>query len=141
MHLVGDRASSTLYALSEDQSVDDLPDAPAAAIRRVRRLPHLSQENEAVRFTRLEIELEMGLGTPTGQGVDPQAMLRWSDDRAHTWSSEWWISASPMGTYSRRAQWWRLGRSRDRVFEVSVSDPIPWRLIGGYVTVQRGVGA
>jgi len=141
-HLVGDRATGQLYALDSGVSVDQVPEKGGAtggtAIRRVRRTPHLSQENVLMRHQKLELELESGLGLAVGQGQHPQAMLRWSDDRAHTWTSEWWLDTSPMGTYGRRADWWRLGRSRDRVYELTVSDPIPWRLSAAYLDVAGG---
>ena len=57
-------------------------------------------------------------------GVTPQAMLRWSNDGGSTWSSEHWTSIGKMGRYTNRAIWRRLGWSRDRIFEVVVSDPV-----------------
>lgn len=137
VHLVGDPKTTQLYALDSRLAYDQLPEGDTM-IRRVRRVPHLAQENHLTRYHTLELELEMGLGLPVGQGQHPQAMLRWSDDRAHTWSPEWWVDASPMGTYSARARWWRLGQTRDRVFEIGVSDPIPWRLLAAYVTASGG---
>lgn len=137
-HLVGDRASGQLYALDNRISTDTVPASPTTAIRRVRRTPHIADENQVAFYSKLELELETGLGLATGQGQHPQAMLRWSDDRAHTWTPEWWLDTSPMGTYNRRVDFWRLGRSRDRVFELAVSDPIPWRLISAYLTARRG---
>ena len=85
-----------------------------------------------------QIELETGLGLSSGQGVDPQAMVRWSDDGGHTWSHEHWVSAGAEGNYGARAIWRRLGMGRDRVFEVVVSDPIPWRIMSAFIDVSRG---
>lgn len=132
-HLVGDRENGNIY----QQAVWFYDDA-GTPIRRVRRLPHLSQENRRARFTRLEVEMETGLGLATGQGADPQLMLRWSDDRGHTWGPEWWRHAGRQGHYGARVAWERLGTARDRVFEVSVSDPTPWRLVDGYLTTEEG---
>jgi hypothetical protein len=28
-----------------------------------------------------------------------------------------------------------LGRARDRVYEISMTDPIPWRIISGFLEV------
>ena len=57
-------------------------------------------------------------------GVNPQAMLRWSNDGGSTWSNEHWVSIGRQGKYKNRAIWRRLGQARDRVFEVVVTDPI-----------------
>jgi hypothetical protein len=69
---------------------------------------------------------------PTVQGADPQAMLRWSDDGGHTWSTEHWTSIGRLGQYGRRAIWRRLGMTlklRDRVYEVSGTDPVKLSII------------
>ena len=60
-------------------------------------------------------------------------MLRWSDDGGETWGPERWVSAGKIGNYGTRAIWRRLGRSYDRVYELVVTDPIPWRVIGAYL--------
>jgi hypothetical protein len=63
----------------------------------------------------------------TTQGVNPQAMLRWSDDGGHTWSNEHWTQMGRIGQYGFRAFWRRLGMTlklRDRVYEVSGTDPV-----------------
>jgi hypothetical protein len=71
---------------------------------------------------------------------DPQIMLRWSDDGGKTWSNEYWESAGQAGTYKTRAHWHRLGRSRDRIYEMVVSDPIDWRIIDAYLDATPGFG-
>jgi hypothetical protein len=54
----------------------------------------------------------------------PQAMLRWSNDGGSTWSKEHWCTVGQQGKYKNRAIWRRLGQARDRVFEVSTTDPV-----------------
>jgi hypothetical protein len=56
--------------------------------------------------------------------TNPKAMLRWSNDGGSTWSSEHWVSIGQLGRYQNRAIWRRLGQARDRIFEVSISDPV-----------------
>jgi hypothetical protein len=106
--------------------------------RRLRRTPHLSNEQLWTFYHQLQVDLQAGVGTTTGQGVTPQVMLRWSRDGGRTWSSEQWTSAGALGAYKTRALWRRLGRARDMVFEVVVSDPVPWMLAAGYIQVERG---
>jgi len=69
----------------------------------------------------------------TVQGVNPQAMLRWSDDGGHTWSNEHWRSMGAIGQYGYRTIWRRLGMTeklRDRVYEVSGTDPVKIAIMG-----------
>jgi len=102
-------------------------------IRRLRRAPALEQENQRIYYPGFELDLEPGLGLVSGQGEDPQVMMRMSDDGGKTWGMERWRSAGKIGEYGRRVRWTRLGAARRRVFEVSFSDPIPWRLTGAYL--------
>ena len=48
------------------------------------------------------------------------------------------MSAGKQGEYGVRAILRRLGRGRNRIFEVSVTDPIPWRLISATLDVSEG---
>ena len=66
-------------------------------------------------------------------GGDPQVMLRISNDGGKTWVAESWRSAGKVGEYLQRVDWNRLGCARRRVFEVSVTDPVSWRIIGAYL--------
>jgi hypothetical protein len=67
---------------------------------------------------------------------NPQAMLRWSNDGGSTWSNEHWTSVGQMGKYRNRAIWRRLGQARDRIFEVSVSDPVNFVIISANLKIQ-----
>lgn len=107
-------------------------------IRRLRRAPHLSREQLVQFFSFFQLDIQAGVGTTTGQGADPQIMLRWSDDGGFTWSHEHWVSAGRIGQYSRRAIWRKLGRGRDRVFEISMTDPVLWVLLDAYLQVEPG---
>lgn len=134
-HLAGDRTSGNIYDWNLRYALDGTDE-----IRRLRRFPHINNENKRLIFPRLELEMETGLPTmpATAQIDPPKAMLRWSDDRGHTWSSEQWVSAGKTGEYSARVHFDRLGSSRDRVFEVTMTAQVPWRLIDGYLTVEPG---
>ena len=66
-------------------------------------------------------------------GVAPQFMLRWSDDGGHTWSNEHWAGGGAVGAYGTRIFWRRLGMTlklRDRVYELSGTDPIKIAIMG-----------
>ena len=71
--------------------------------------------------------------------VEPQVMLRWSDDGGHTWSNEYWRSMGPVGGYGTRVIWRRLGMTmklRDRVYEVSGTDPVKIAITGAILQVS-----
>jgi hypothetical protein len=74
----------------------------------------------------------------TTTGVDPQAMLRWSSDGGSTWSNEHWTSIGKIGRYKNRAIWRRLGVSRDRIYEVVVTDPIKAVIVSANLKASQG---
>jgi hypothetical protein len=125
----GAASPTGLYRMSSDLHSD----IDGAEIRRVRRAPAIMAENKRVFYSLFELDLEPGLGLTSGQGEDPQVMLRLSNDGGKTWGPEMMRSAGKIGEYERRVRWNRMGSGRRRVFEVSVSDPIPWRLTGAYL--------
>jgi hypothetical protein len=76
------------------------------------------------------------LATP---GYDPQVMLRWSDDGGHTWSNEHWRSMGKIGAFGYRTIWRRLGMTmkiRDRVYEVSGTDPVKIAIMGAELQIS-----
>jgi hypothetical protein len=134
-HRMLDSDTGALYRMSSSISTD----VGGAGIRRLRRAPALVKENQRVFYSAFELDLEPGLGLVTGQGSDPQVMARWSDDGGKTWGSERMRSAGALGQYGRRVRWNRCGSGRRRVFEVAVSDPIPWRVTGAWLTLGQSI--
>lgn len=73
----------------------------------------------------------------------PKVMLRWSDDGGHTWSNEHWRSMGRMGEYGYRTIWRRLGMTlklRDRVYEVSGTDPVKISIMGAELLLSPTYG-
>lgn len=81
----------------------------------------------------LGIEDEIVIVNSIDLYVEPQVMLRWSDDGGHTWANEHWQSMGTRGAYGTRVFWRRLGMTsklRDRVYEVSGTDPVKIAILG-----------
>ena len=84
-------------------------------------------------ISRFELLLEPGLGTGSGQGVNPQIMLRTSTD-LRNWSNTLTTSAGAQGQFQAQTYWTRLASSqRMWVPEITVTDPIAWRIVGAIV--------
>jgi hypothetical protein len=127
LRLVGDYQTGQIYQMSRQFFTD-----AGAPIRCQRRTPHIwSKENrKRVFMSQLQVEFTPGVGLSIGQGVNPQAMLRWSNDGGFTWSNEHWATIGQIGQTRNRAIWRRLGYARDRVFELNYSDPTARDIIG-----------
>lgn len=75
---------------------------------------------------------------PHDYQVEPKLSRRFSDDGGHTWSNYLTRGAGLTGQYKKRLTWYRQGRSRNRIYEISTSDDYPWRIIDGYVKAGPG---
>jgi len=135
--LVGDYENANVYSFD----LSDFSDNGSVQkwLRSWRALP--TSQNNLKRSAQhsLQLDLETGVGLNLGQGSDPQVMLRWSDDGGHTWSNEHWIGIGKIGEFYRRAIWRRLGMTmkiRDRVYEVSGTDPVKIAIIGAELNVS-----
>jgi hypothetical protein len=139
--VVGDYANGNVYAFDLDVYADN--GAAQKWLRSWRALP--SDTNDLKRTTQhcLQLDCETGVGLATGQGSDPQVALRWSDDGGHTWSSEHWRSMGAIGQFGRRTIWRRLGMTtkiRDRVYEISGTDPVKIAIVGAELSVTATNG-
>ncbi len=133
MRLVGDYQTGYIHQMSRAFYTDS-----GAPLRAQRRSKHVWKKDYRTRVSQssLQIEFTPGMGLPYGQGSNPQAMLRWSNDGGFSWSHEHWRSIGAQGQYKNRAKWNRLGYARDRVYEVNITDPVPRDIIGATLFVE-----
>lgn len=145
-HLVGDWNTGIVYEMKMpvdhgDGSYSFVTDN-GNLIRRLRRAPTIVNEMEWIYHKSFTADFDTGLGPQPpledgdGEPRAPEAMLRWSDNRGKTWSSVHHTGCGSAGEYNTRVIWWRLGRSRYRVYELSVTDAVPWVLVDAYVEVS-----
>lgn len=131
--IVGDWENGNLYSLSLDAYTDNGAILPA-----IRQAPHFATpDNTWSIFDRFWLDLETGVGLAAGQGSNPMVMIAWSDDGGHTFPNEVMVSAGQIGLYRARAIVRRVGKSRDRVWRVTITDPVKRVLIGAGATVRQ----
>jgi len=93
-------------------------------IRLVRIFPHVHQDRLRLFISRLELEAQRGVGLSSGQGQDPQVLVSASHDGGMTFGPERSVSIGRLGVYTQRLYVNRLGRARDWVFKIVVTDPV-----------------
>ena len=128
VRMVGDYQTGQIHQMSRSLYTD-----ADKVLRRSRRSPHVWNIDKRSRlfFSQLQVEFTPGVGLQQGQGSNPQAMLRWSNDGALSeWSNEHWTGIGAVGVTRNRAIWRLLGSARDRVWELNFSDPVPCDIIG-----------
>jgi hypothetical protein len=129
--IVGDFENGNIYKMNLNVYADN--GGVQKWLRSWRALPSGQNNLKRTAHHSLQLDCESGTGLATGQGDDPQVMLRWSDDGGHTWSSEHWSPMGKIGAYYQRVFWRRLGMTlklRDRVYEVSGTDPVKVAIMG-----------
>ena len=136
--LVGDYNDGRVYAFDLNVFADD--DQPQRWLRSWRALPQDQNDLRRTAQHSLQLDAETGVGVVYGQGDTPQVVLRWSDDGGHTWSNEHWASMGAIGAYGTRTFWRRLGMTtklRDRVYEVSGTDPVKISIVGAELLLSQ----
>jgi hypothetical protein len=124
--IVGDWETGKLYYFNLDAYDDNGDILPA-----IRQCAHQATPDDTWQFFHeLWLDMETGVGLNAGQGSDPQVMLEWSDDGGHTFPNQMWASAGKIGEFRRRVRYRRLGKSRDRVWRATITDPVKRVFIG-----------
>lgn len=100
--------------------------------------PPIHADRKRLFISRFELDIEAGTGIASGQGSDPQWMLRISKDGGRTYGTrQLWRSSGAMGANRTRLRWLKLGQARERVFELTTTDPVKRTIIAangdGYI--------
>ena len=127
-NLIGDRETGAIY--NQNLYTYDFNGDP---MLRIRVSPHQQDEKRNISFSSFELDAETGVGLVTGQGSDPQIMMKYSNDGGHTWSNERWTTAGAIGKHRTRVRWPRCGSARDRVWWVSYTEPTFFQINGAYI--------
>lgn len=127
-HMVGDPSTGRVFSLDWDAYTDD-----GDIITRIRRSRPIHSGERAVRHYGVWLDIKEGVGDTTT--VDPQIMMRYRDNHGG-WSNEKWRSMGKVGETDVRCIWRRLGRSRDRVYELKVTDPVNAILIDAFAKID-----
>ncbi|MFZ9845252.1 MAG: hypothetical protein ACO3EW_04675, partial [Candidatus Nanopelagicaceae bacterium] len=132
--IVGDFEDGRIYAFDLDVYSDD--GATQKWLRSWRALDTGKNNLKRTAHHSLQLDCESGIGLDgdgTVQGSDPTVSLRWSDDGGHTWSNYHAKSMGRIGEFGTRVLWRRLGMTqklRDRVYEISGTDPVKISIMG-----------
>lgn len=137
-HLVGNASDGTISTLDDTVGTE----ADGTPIVRVRIPPALvAADGQRLFIDRFEPQLDHGLGTATGQGADPVALIRWSTNYGKTWGHERSAALGKQGDYDARTYWLKCGSApTSMVPELRISDPVPTRLVGALVDARGARG-
>lgn len=128
---VGDYANSNLYELDLETYTDN-----GNPIKIVRVGPHIHHDRKRLFFHEFELDIERGVGLVSGQGSNPKITLNISNDGGKTYGNDIQLSMGRIGKTTIRAHKHRLGYSRDRVFKMSTTDPVPCAFIAAHADIE-----
>lgn len=107
------------------------------AVGYTRTAPHISNSDKWTRYSSLQMDADIGTAQP---------VLSYSNNGGKTFSTPRAAIAgsSEQGTASdaptlQRFKWWQLGRSRDRVFRIQITDSANLvRIVGAFLNADVG---
>ena len=130
---VGDYDNGNIYELDFDTYTDN---TDPFIRKRITRVFH--KDGFSISFRSLMLDAEAGVGLITGQGSDPQVMMRYSTDGGKNWSSELWRDLGAIGQANYKPSWTNLGMGVDWVFEFACSDPVKYNLFNLFADIDVG---
>lgn len=137
-HLMGDTNNGNIYLLDNTASTDN-----GNSMLRMRQSPHVAKDLNNIFYRLVAIDFLTGQGlvnngTNPDSAVHPRAVLQISNDGGQTFGDPIYTELGAIGQYYARARWQQLGYSRDRVFRVSITDPIVAHMISAQLDVEVG---
>lgn len=126
---------SAVYCFDPQYYVDDLPDqAGFSSIRCAKTSPIGFVLGINMIYHSLQVICQQGVGLSSnlsdGTGVDPQVWMQYSDDSGESWTNQQSAPMGIQGRYDNRTMFRGLGPSRNRVWRIVMTDPVPFILVG-----------
>jgi hypothetical protein len=126
-NLVGDIGSGNIYLLDYNTFTDN-----GNAIKRIRTSPHYAEldDYQNIAWHRMTFDMQVGNVPQDGQGSSPTMELDFSDNGGLTYGFSRVIDLNQVGNYRSRIMVRRIGMSRNRVFRLTITDPIDVEIYG-----------
>lgn len=123
-HLVGDHTTGVIYQMSA-AAYDDI----GTSIHAIRTAPHISDNDGWSFFKTFRLDME------NSGAVNPS--LDWSVDGGFTFGTARTTVSGAAGVFARY-DWRRLGRSRDRIFRITITAAVKRALVDAYIDLATG---
>jgi hypothetical protein len=138
-HLMADYANGKVYELDFDTFTDN-----SEVIQRQRTTAVIhgglyEAPGAKLFFDRVEFVCQVGEGLATGQGSDPQLMIRYSEDGGKTYSAQEFYPLGEAGDYLRKVELFDQGSGFQRIYELTYTDPTPFALFSAHADISFGI--
>lgn len=133
--ILSDFETGDLYTLESGLYSDN-----GAFIQRKIVAPHIYHETyNRLKMSRLRLDLETGVGLSDGQGSCPHVGLQVSKDGGHSFGNEVPRSFGKIGNHLQHVEWSRIGGADDYTLSLTMTDPVPFKILGMHAEIQIGV--
>jgi hypothetical protein len=129
----GGRTDGTIYRTNPDTYTDDGAEFPVELVSR-----DIYTDNSMQTCSEFYLDMEEGVGTTSGDGSAPVAMLQVSKDKGRTWGAERTAHIGALGKHQTRVRWLRMGSARSFKFKVRITDPVKRVITGERVMIRNG---
>lgn len=131
--LVSDYRNGNIYKLDPTVYTDNGSMIPVEVTSK-----HIWEDDKYLGISQIEVDIESGVGTVSGQGVNPVVDLQVSKDGGATFYSVGYSKMGPIGENTQRVEWRTLGAARDWVLRLRVTDPVKVVITGASAEIKGG---
>lgn len=129
--LITDYLNGNVYRMDDGTYTDN-----GAPVLREIITKHQTRGFNRFRVPQLYLDMETGVGTPSGQGQNPMLSLECSKDNGRTWLQARLIPMGAQGQYITRVNARRFGKSRVFTWRIRCTDPVKFVVVDGALRVK-----
>lgn len=129
-HIVGTSEGAGVYDMSREYFSDD---GNVLELKHVSNVIH--DQNKRFSIGKLQYIIESGVGDATGDGHDPQILVRFSKDDGRTYGNEKLLPMGNAGAYFQRCINRCNGSARSLCIETRITAPVKRVIVDAYVEV------
>jgi len=128
------KAAGKLYFLDQNKYDEDDQEVLAEVIT---SLVFKEYNNFSINNLVLVVDSGVGLEYPN-QGFNPKIMMAFSIDGGKTWTERSPQPIGKIGQYRQKINWANLGKSREFIIRLRISDPVKRSILAAYVEITDG---
>lgn len=129
--LITDYESGNVYRMDDNTFTDN-----GTAILREIITKHALKGFNRFRVPQLYLDMETGVGTSSGQGLNPQVSLECSKDNGRTWLQARLVPLGATGQFVTRVNFRRFGMSRVFTWRIRMTDPVKFVITDGAIQTK-----
>jgi hypothetical protein len=126
--IIADYANGNVYRMDDGTFADN----GVPVLREVVTKHHIKGFNR-FRVPQLYLDFETGVGTSSGQGLNPQVSIECSKDNGRTWLQARLIPLGAMGQFVTRVNARRFGQGRVFTWRIRMTDPVKFVITDGAI--------